>query len=118
LKTPSIFDMMEKITYEIRLPDSAEVSGDAVRRFGEAINFPVFWKRKNRSLDLKNVVDFLSIGEGNRIEMRLRSDREGVLRPEEALGFIFGWNEEGGPSAGIQKVRVQFKESESCPAKS
>jgi radical SAM family uncharacterized protein/radical SAM-linked protein len=120
LKTPSIFDMMEKVTYEIRLPDSAEVPGDAVRRFREAINFPVFWKRKNRPLDLKNVVDFLSIGEGNRIEMRLRLDREGVLRPEEALGFICGGNEEGGPSAGIQiqKVRVQFKESESCPAKS
>jgi hypothetical protein len=112
--------MMEKVTYEIRLPDSAEVPGDAVRRFREAINFPVFWKRKNRPLDLKNVVDFLSIGEGNRIEMRLRLDREGVLRPEEALGFICGGNEEGGPSAGIQiqKVRVQFKESESCPAKS
>ena len=31
--------------------------------------------------------------------MVLRSDREGVMRPEEALDFIFGWTE--GPEADL-----------------
>jgi radical SAM family uncharacterized protein/radical SAM-linked protein len=118
LKAPSIFDMINIISYDIRLPASAKVSVEAVRRFREAETFPVFWARKNRSLDLKTVVDFLSIGTGNRIEMGLRSDREGSMRPEEALGFIFGWAEGGKFPGAIQRVQVQFKEWDSCPAKS
>jgi hypothetical protein len=48
----------------------------------------------------------------------MRLDREGVMRPEEALGFIFGWAEGQKPFPSIQKVQVQFKESEPCPVKS
>jgi hypothetical protein len=110
--------MINIISYDIRLPASAKVSEEAVRRFREAETFSVFWARKNRSLDLKTVVDFLSIEEGNRVKMVLRSNREGVMRPEEVLGFIFGWAEDQRPSLAIQKIQVQFKESDSCPAKS
>jgi len=118
LKSPSIFDMIDRVIYELCLPDSVVVPEETVRQFREAKSFTVFWNRKNRSLDLKKVVDFLSIGEGNRVEMGLRSNREGVIRPEEALDFIFGWDEEGSLPAAVQKVRVEFRESESCPAKS
>ncbi len=118
LKCPSIFDMIAKVKYKILLSDSLEASAEAVRRFREAEKFPAVWTRKNRSLDLKGVVDFLSVEEGKRIEMVLRSDREGFMRPEEALGFILGWPEGQRPFAAIQKVQVQFKESDSCPAKS
>ncbi|MBP1719161.1 MAG: hypothetical protein H6Q43_2599, partial [Deltaproteobacteria bacterium] len=83
-----------------------------------AEKFPVFWAKKNRSMDLKEVVDFLSVEERNEIEMILRVDREGVMRPEEALGFIFGWAGGQNPIRAIQKVQVQFKESDPCPAKS
>jgi hypothetical protein len=118
LKCPSIFDMIDKIIFIIPFPDSARISAELAQRFREAERFPVFWTRKNRSLDLKEVVDFLSIEEGNRIKMVLRSNREGVMRPEEALGFIFGWTEGQRSFPAIQKVQVQFKESDSCPAKS
>ena len=55
--------------------------------FGRRKNFPYFGRRKNRSLDLKEVVDFLSMEEGNRVKMVLRSDREGVMRPGRGPGF-------------------------------
>ena len=118
LKWPSIFDMMDKVIFIIPFPDPAGESTEPARRFREAERFPVFWTRKNRPIDLKEVVDFISIEEGNRIKMVMRSNREGVMRPEEALGFIFGWTDGQRPFLEVQKVQVQFKESASCPAKS
>ncbi|MBP1712959.1 MAG: Radical domain protein [Deltaproteobacteria bacterium] len=118
LKSASIFDMIEKVRYRVSFLDSPEISTDLALAFREAEKFPVFWAKKNRSMDLKEVVDFLSVEERNEIEMILRVDREGVMRPEEALGFIFGWAGGQNPIRAIQKVQVQFKESDPCPAKS
>jgi radical SAM-linked protein len=118
LKSASIFDMIEKVKYRIHFSESGEASADSAMRFREAEKFPVFWAKKNRAIDLKAIVDFLSIEEGNQIEMVLRLDQEGVMRPEEALGFIFGFAEDQKPFRAIQKVQVQFKGSDPCPAKS
>jgi radical SAM-linked protein len=118
LKSPSIFDTISKVVYEVRLPESESFSEDAARRFREAQSFPVFWPRKNRSIDLKNAVDFLSIEGRNRVQMGLRTGGEGFLRPDEAVSFIFGAAEGANASVAVQKVQVHFKESEPCPAKS
>jgi len=118
LKSPSIFDMLQKVIYKIHFPDSARPSSEPGERFSQAENFPVFWTKKNRNVDLKAFVDSLSVEDGSHLKMVLRSDREGLMRPEEALDFIFGWAENQRPPLTIQKVQVQFKESESCPTKS
>jgi len=118
LKSASLFDMIEKTKYRIRFPTFESGAADIIARFQEADSFSVFWAKKNRPLDLKGIIDFLAIEEGNQIEMVLRMDREGVMRPEEALGYIFGWEEGRPPISVIQKVQVQFKESDPCPAKS
>jgi len=118
LKAPSIFDIIKSITYVIHFPDFTRLPGDLAERFYRAENFPVFWTKKNRSIDLKAVIDFLAIEERNQLKMILRVDREGFIRPEEAMSFIFGWAEGQNPPWSIRKIQVQFKESEPCPTKS
>jgi hypothetical protein len=118
LKSPSIFDMIQSVTYVIHFLDSAKLPAEGAERFWREENFPVFWTRKNKSLDLKDVVDSLAIEEGNVLRIVLRFDREGVLRPEEALDLIFGWAEGQRPPCTLQKVQAQFKESKPCPTKS
>jgi hypothetical protein len=110
--------MIRKIIYKIDFPDSEWPSSELAERFSLAENFPVFWSKKNRNVDLRAFVDSLSVEDGSHLKMVLRSNQEGLMRPEEALDFIFGWTENQRPTLTIQKVLVQFKESESCPTKS
>jgi radical SAM-linked protein len=118
LKSPSIFDMIEKITYQIFVPDSAKVPPAAALSFRDAEKFPARWARKNRPLDLKSVVERFSRQEGNRIELTLRANPEGTPRPEEVLALIYGWTEAEKPFAAVRKIRVDFKQADLCPARS
>jgi radical SAM-linked protein len=118
LKSPSIFDSLYKVIYIIHFPPSAGPSSALAERFSKAESFPVFWKKKNKNVDLKALVESISVEEGERLRITLRSNREGMMRPEEALDFIFSWAENQRPPLAIQKFQVQLKESESCPTKS
>ncbi len=85
LKTPSIFDSIITILYDIKLSDGAVLPADKLARFGEAGTFPVFWPRKKKEIDLKKLVDSLSPVDERTVELVVRCGAEGTLRPEEGL---------------------------------
>ncbi len=109
LKDPSIFDSIFKAFYLIHFPDSYSPPGDRVEAFLKTEKFPVFWPRKNKSLDLKSIVESLSFTDPHGLKMTMRSSPEGNVRPDEALGFIFGWEEGKGPVISVEKSEVQFR---------
>jgi radical SAM family uncharacterized protein/radical SAM-linked protein len=118
LKTPSIFDNIIKILYEVKLSDSSRLPWEKASRFQEAHSFPVFWSRKNKEIDLKKFVESFSLVDERTLKLGMRSGPEGTLRPEEALGFIFGWTEGERPALTVHKIQVRFKELAACPTKS
>jgi radical SAM family uncharacterized protein/radical SAM-linked protein len=117
LKSPSIFDSIVKILYMLHFPDSEGPPKDVEGEFLKEKQIPVFWSRKNKSLDLKEVVETLSFVNAHTLKMVLRSGEGGSPRPEEVLDFICGWAEGERPRITVQKLRVQFKESDLCPTK-
>jgi radical SAM-linked protein len=118
LKSPSIFDNISNTLYRIHFPDTqrpAEEMGNRIRK-GEKV--VVFWPRKNKLLDLKEAVESLSFVDEHTLQIVLPAGKGGILRPEEALDMMFGWGEADRPLIAVQKLRVQFKELDSCPTKS
>jgi len=101
----------------LHVPDSEGPPKDVEGEFLKEKQIPVFWSRKNKSLDLKEVVETLSFVNAHTLKMVLRSGEGGSPRPEEVLDFICGWAEGERPRITVQKLRVQFKESDLCPTK-
>ncbi len=118
LKTPSIFDNIITILYKVNLLDLGWLPEEKLGRFQEAHSFPVFWSRKNKEIDLKKFVESSSLVDERTVRLGMRSGPEGTLRPEEALDFIFGWNEGERPSMAVHKIQVRFREPDPCPMKS
>jgi radical SAM family uncharacterized protein/radical SAM-linked protein len=118
LKSPSIFAIVNKILYSIHFSKKGEFSQEKIKQFNAVKSFPIFWERKNSSIDLKDFVDFFNSYDEYRLKISLRSGKDGFMRPEEALGFIFGWPEEEKPFLTIKKLKVQFSEPDLCPMKS
>jgi hypothetical protein len=88
-----------------------------VGEFLKEKQIPVFWSRKNRTLDLKEVVETLSFVNAHTLKMVLRSAKGGSPRPEEVLDFICGWAEGERPRITVQKLRVHFKGFDLCPTR-
>ncbi|MCX5915806.1 MAG: TIGR03960 family B12-binding radical SAM protein [Deltaproteobacteria bacterium] len=118
LKSPSIFDNIYRILYNISMTGPADAREEKIGRFEKAESFPVIWSRKSRSIDLKIFLASVKLVDDTTIQLQLRFGPEGTLRPEEALTFIFGWSEEERPPMSIRKMQVHFRDSEPCPAKS
>jgi radical SAM-linked protein len=118
LKSPSIFDNIITILYNISLNEPSALREEKISRFEKAEAFPVLWTRKNKNIDLKKYLLSVNLAEERSLRLHLRFGPEGTLRPEEALGFIMGWTEQEKPALPIQKIQVFFKDSEPCPAKS
>ena len=118
LKSPSIFDNIFMILYNISVNGPAGVKEEKIGRFEKAEAFPVIWSRKNRNIDLKIFLASVKLVDDTTIQLQLRFGPEGSLRPEEALAFIFGWSEQERPAMSIRKMQVHFRDSEPCPAKS
>jgi radical SAM family uncharacterized protein/radical SAM-linked protein len=118
LKSPSIFDNVYMILYNISVNGPADAREEKIGRFEKAESFPVIWSRKSRSIDLKIFLAAVKLVDDTTIQLQLRFGPEGTLRPEEALAFIFGWNEEERPPMSIRKMQVHFRDSGPCPAKS
>jgi radical SAM-linked protein len=117
LKSTAIFDNIVKILWMIRFPNSDRPLREKGDRFLGQKEVPVFWSRKNKFLDLKAVVESLSFVDAQTLKMLMRSDPEGIPRPEEALDLIFGWSERERPVILVQKLHMQFKELGPCPTK-
>ena len=117
LKSTAISDSIVKISYVIRFLDSENLPREKGDQFLEEEEVPVFWSRKNKYLDLREVVQSLSFVDARTLEMVMRFGPEGVLRPEEALDFIFGWAERERPPMLVQKLHMQFKGTDPCPTK-
>ena len=118
LKSPSIFDNIITILYNISLSESSSAAEEKVNRFEKAGDFPVFWARKSKNIDLKKYLLAIKLLEERSVRLHLSFGPEGTLRPEEALGFIMGWAEQEKPALSIQKISVLFKDSAPCPMKS
>jgi hypothetical protein len=118
LKSPSIFDNIYKILYNITTNGPVDAIEEKIGRFEKAETFPVIWSRKNRSIDLKFFLAAVKMVDDRTIQLRLGLGPEGALRAEEALAFICGWGEQERPAMSIRKMQVYFKDSEPCPAKS
>ena len=118
LKSPSIFDNIHTISYNISMYGPADAREEKIGRFEKAEAFPVIWSRKNRSIDLKFFLASVKLVDDTTVQLRLRFGPGGAMRPEEALAFIFGWSEQERPAMSIRKMQVHFKDSEPCPAKS
>jgi len=117
LKSTAISDSIVKISYVIRFLDSEKLPREKGDQFLEEEEVPVFWSRKNKYLDLREVVESLSFVDARTLEMVMRFGLEGVPRPEEALDFIFGWAGRERPPILVQKLRMQFKGIDPCPTK-
>ena len=117
LKSAAISDNIVKISYRILLLDSETLPKEKGDQFLEEEEVPVFWSRKNKYLDLKEVIESLFFVDCRTLEMIMRFGPEGIPRPEEALDFIFGWGVGERPPILVQKLHMQFKGIDSCPTK-
>jgi hypothetical protein len=117
LKSTAISDNIVKIWYVIRFLDSENLPREKEDLFLQEKEVPVFWPRKNKYLDLKEVVESFSFVDARTLEMVMRFGPEGVPRPEEALDFIFDWAGRERPPILIQKLHTQFKGIGPCPTK-
>lgn len=118
LKSPSIFDSIITTLYKVYLTDSRWLSEEKAGKFIEAKSFPVLWFRKNREIDLKEFVKSFSLADDRALQIIVCTRPEGTMRPEEVVDFIFGWTEGNGPAISVQKIQVQFKDSDPWPTKS
>ncbi len=112
LKHPSIFDSIDKVSYFIRFPDSCRPARERMDQFLKEEKAPVFWSRKNKSFDLKSAIAHLSFVDEHTLKMVMHLGTDGNMRPEEALGFIFGWEEGKWPIISVEKFQVQFRGSD------
>jgi len=110
LKSPSIFDNIIQILYVVRFPEDNGPPPEKVDFFIREERFPIFWPRKNKELDLKSAIESLSFISPHTLKVMIRSGKEGTLRPEEVLGFIFDWEVEERARIRIQKFKVIFKD--------
>ncbi|MBI5967408.1 MAG: TIGR03960 family B12-binding radical SAM protein [Deltaproteobacteria bacterium] len=117
LKFPSISDNIKKILYVVRFADSERPPKEIGDRFLKEERVPVFWPKKNKFLDLKEAVESLCFEDERGLKIVIRYREGGLLRPEEALDFIFGWAEGERPSIRVEKLQVEFKEPIPCPMK-
>ncbi len=109
LKSPSIFDNIIHILYVIRFFDSFKPTKGVIDRFLESESFPVFWPRKNKSIDLRRAVKAISILGEQALRLNLWARKEDILRPEEVLDLMFGWKENR-PPFSIHKYRMDFQD--------
>lgn len=117
LKSTAISDNIVKIWYVIRFLDSENLPREKEDLFLQEKEVPVFWSRKNKYLDLKEVVESFSFVDARTLEMVMLFGPEGVPRPEEALDFIFDWAGRERPPILVQKLHTQFKGIGPCPTK-
>jgi hypothetical protein len=74
--------------------------------------------KKNKSFDLKALVESIGWVDKHTLQMRIRSGEGGTIRPEKILDFIFGWPEEKRPAMTVQKIQATFRESDPWLTKS
>jgi radical SAM-linked protein len=117
LKSIAISDNIIKVSYRIYFLDSETPLREKGDQFLGEEKFPVFWARKNKYLDLTEVVESLCFVGARTVEIVMRFGPEGIPRPEEALDFIFGWAGRGRPPILVQKLHTQFKGIDPCPTK-
>ncbi|MGB9698163.1 MAG: TIGR03960 family B12-binding radical SAM protein [Thermodesulfobacteriota bacterium] len=109
LKSPSIFDNILYVTYEINLAPGQEWPKEEVRQLlnGEKI---FFWPRKNKSFPLKNLLKAIELISDHTLSLVVQGEEGKFIRPEEILSFIFNWEDSQRPIIEIKKTQVEFKE--------
>lgn len=109
LKSPSIFDNILYIIYEIKLGPGQEWPREKIEQLLDTEK-SFFWPRKNKSLFLRNVVKSVELINDHTISLIVQGEEGKFIRPEEILDFIFNWQDSKRPILKIEKKRVHFKE--------
>jgi radical SAM family uncharacterized protein/radical SAM-linked protein len=118
LKSASIFDSIITILYEVKVHGSTGIPEEKFIQFREADSFPAFWPRKNKEIDLRKIVESLSLADSFTVKLGIHCGSEGILRPEEILSLIWGWAGEEGTAFSVRKIGVIFRDTDPCPVKS
>lgn len=108
LKSPSIFDSILYINYEIKLASGQQWPKEKIDQLFN-VEKSFFWPRKNKYFPLRNVLKSVELINDHTLSLALKGE-EGIIRPEEILDFIFNWNETSRPTLVIKKTNVHFKE--------
>ena len=95
----------------MRFPRSCIPPKEKVDQFLGEEKATVFWSRKNKSFDLKTLIEDLSFLDGETLKVAMRASAQGSMRPDEALGYIFGWENGNLPPISVEKLEVEFRGS-------
>ena len=118
LKSASIFDSIINNLYLVRFSEAAGLPEDKIKLFHGEEKFLAWEAKKNKSFDLKELVESIFWIEKGVLQMRIRSAEGAAIRPEKILDSIFGWPEERRPAMTVQKLQVVFRDSDPWPMKS
>ena len=118
LKSPSIFDSIINNLYLVRFLEADGIPEDKIRLFHGEGKLLAWEAKKNRSFDVKGLVESIAWIEKGVLQMRIRTGEGATIRAEKILDFIFGWPEEQRPAMTIQKLQVEFRDSDPWPMKS
>jgi len=109
LKSPSIFDNILYVTYEIILAPGQEWPKEKIANLlSEEKSF--YWPRKNKSFPLRNLLKAVELIDDHTLSLVVQGEEGKFIRPEEILDFIFNAEESKRPVLKIKKTQVQFKE--------
>lgn len=109
LKSPSIFDNILYVIYEIKLELGQEWPKEKIDHLLNTEK-SFFWPRKNKSFPLRNVLKSVELIDDHTLHLIVQGEEGKFIRPEEILDFIFNWEEKKRPILKIKKMQVQFKE--------
>ncbi len=112
LKSPSVFVSIINNLYLIRFSDPGELREEKIELFHRKEKIVAWEAQKNKSFDLKKLVESIDWVDKVTLQMRIRSGEGGTIRPEKILDFIFGWPKEKRPTMIVQKLQAEFRESD------
>lgn len=111
LEAPSVFAERMRVWYRVRLPVGEELRV-RIRRFLDSHRWPVTRKSKDgtktRELDIRPLVEEVSIVEGEGLTIQVLVPPEGGLRLVELLACLTGLSEEQVRGLQICKTDVEF----------
>ncbi len=109
LKSPSIFDSIVNHVYWVRFSEAERLAVEKINVFREEKKFTEWEPKKNKSLDLRGLVESIEWIEKGVLQMRIRCGKGLSIRPEKILDSIFGWPEKRKPAMTIQKIQTEFR---------
>ncbi len=112
---PSITSSVEEETYRVTLPDVV-LSGNLLREMIEKFHTESTWpatkttKKGPREIDLKELVNHLSLASDRVIEIKLSAVEGKSMKAKDAVSYIFHLTNETKESLAVLKTETLFKQ--------